>query len=69
VKHVAVQQYSEQVVTGNRPYSIPPCSTGLAGPRWVPTQAVRPTVAPQLEALRSSIAKMSVSPGRIPALG
>jgi hypothetical protein len=32
-------------------------------------QALRLTVAAQLEALRILIAKMSVSPGRIPALG
>jgi hypothetical protein len=48
---------------------IPAYSTGLARPRWVPTEAVRRTVAAQLEALRILIAKMRVSPGRIPALG
>jgi hypothetical protein len=55
--------------TGKPPYSNPPYSTGLARPRWVPTQAVGLTVAAQLEALRILIAKMSASPGRIPALG
>jgi hypothetical protein len=33
------------------------------------SESVRLTVAAQLEALRTLIAKMSVSPGRIPALG
>jgi hypothetical protein len=67
-KYIVPQSYTEQL-TDNPAYLIQPYSTGLAIPRWAPTQAVRLTVAAQLEALRILIAKISVSPGRIPALG